>query len=80
MTERHTASRLPFGPTKTSCLHRTRTRDNGAPSGAGGVHRPPHRLRRRRVDLARQRLAAGRYDSEELLDTVLDLVIEDLTE
>jgi hypothetical protein len=28
--------------------------------------------------LARRRLAAGRYDSDELLDAVLDMVIEDL--
>ena len=31
------------------------------------------------VCVARRRLAAGRYDCDELLDTVLDMVIEDFT-
>jgi hypothetical protein len=45
----------------------------------GTARRHVHTLRPRRVDLARRRLAAGCYDSDELLDTVLDLVIEDLS-
>ena len=34
---------------------------------------------RKRVQAARRRLATGRYDSETVLDTVLDLILDDLT-
>ena len=79
MTKHLTGSRSSIGPANRACLHGIKDRGGRAGSGLGSPHRPPHRLRRQRVDLARQRLAAGRYDSEELLDTVLDLVIADLS-
>jgi len=56
------------------------------PTGHHRLRRCPGGARRRRESLlsrprvwaARQRLATGRYDSDELLDAVLDRVIEDL--
>ena len=46
------------------------------PDRIGGC---PDAWRQTKVSVARRRLAAGRYDCDELLDTVLDMVIEDFT-
>ncbi len=47
--------------------------------GFARIHRRTQTLDRRKVCVARRRLAAGRYDSNELLDAVLERILQDLT-
>jgi hypothetical protein len=46
---------------------------------AAETRRREQAFRRKRVLAARRRLAAGRYESDDLPDAVLDMVVEDLT-
>lgn len=80
MMEHSLAGGTLAGPTPVACLHSVEDSRRHVPGSLRAAGRHVHTLRRRRVDLARRRLAAGRYDSEELLDAVLDMVIEDLTQ
>jgi len=43
------------------------------------IHRHTRTLARGKVRMARRRLAAGRYDSEEILDGLLEKILKDLT-
>ena len=79
MTEHFSSSAIVLGSTPTTRLGQIRGRDRRALSSPHRARRRAHTLRPQRVVLARRRLAAGRYDSDELLDAVLDMVIEDLT-
>ncbi|MBN2129438.1 MAG: hypothetical protein JW741_08070 [Sedimentisphaerales bacterium] len=67
---------------RTTALSTTRSarssRGASVLSAAQGRRRD-EALRRRRIRATRRLVAAGNYDSEEVLDAVLDMVIEDLT-
>ena len=78
MTERFSRGATVLSPTRTAFLDQIQARGRRASPSARRARRCAHTLRPQRVVLARQRLAAGRYDSDELLDAVLDMVIEDL--
>ena len=79
MTQRTASAGTLLGSAHIARLHGAHVDRIHRSCSLGAARRRAHTLRPRRVDLARRRLAAGCYDSDELLDTVLDLVIEDLT-
>ena len=62
-----------------SAARSARSSRSGAVLASAQVRRQEEALRRRRIRATRRLVAAGRYDSEEVLDAVLDMVIEDLT-
>jgi hypothetical protein len=79
MTQRAASAGTLLGSAHIARLHGAHANRIHRLCSLGAARRHAPTLRPRRVDLARRRLAAGCYDSDELLDTVLDLVIEDLS-